>query len=168
MGSPQATVSQMVTCYMSTGHEYPSSVYSAKGASAIGDFCDLVYKEAVAEGVRPEVLFSQAMFETGWLQFGGSVDASQCNFGGIGAISSSASGASFSDVAMGLRAQAQHLKAYASMLPLNQPCVDPRFNMVIRGCAPTLEDLNGKWAVPGKDYGQRISAIVSKTVASRM
>ncbi len=78
----------------------------------------------------------------------------QCNFAGLGATNGGASGADFSSwgvdaVRIGLRAQVQHLKAYASCDPLVNDCVDPRFSYVTRGCAPCLADLNGKWAVPG-------------------
>ncbi|MFR7670609.1 MAG: glucosaminidase domain-containing protein [Collinsella sp.] len=48
---------------------------------------------ASSEGVRPEVVFAQAMLETGWLQFGGSVSADQCNFAGLGATGPQVGGA---------------------------------------------------------------------------
>ena len=161
MGASQATVSQMVAYYNSTGHAYPWATYSSKGAATIEDFCQLVYEEATAEGVRAEVLFCQAMYETGWLQFGGSVQPYQCNFGGIGAVDSTVGGAVFPDVRTGLRAQVQHLKAYASTDSLNNPVVDPRFDLVTRGIAPNLEDLNGRWAVPGTGYGERILGMIT-------
>ena len=66
----------------------------------------------------------------------------------------------FANVREGLRAQVQHLKAYASTEPLNNPCVDPRFSYVIRGCAPKTTDLNGRWAVPGAGYGESLNVIV--------
>ena len=59
-----------------------------------------------------------------------------------------------------MRAQVQHLKAYASKDPLANECVDPRFDLVSRGCAPYLTDLNGRWAVPGTTYGQDIAAMI--------
>ena len=155
----------MVNYYNSTGHKYPSGVYASKGASSIDEFCQIVYEEARVEGVRAEVLFCQAMKETGWLQFGDSIKAEQCNFGGLGAVSSSASGASFGNVREGLRAQVQHLKAYASVLPLVNECVDPRFNLVTRGIAPNLEDLNGRWAVPGNNYGQEIRQMMDQMLS---
>ena len=102
------------------------------------------------------------MYETGWLQFGGSVKAEQCNFGGIGAVNTSAAGVAFGNVRIGLRAQTQYMKAYASTEPLNNVCVDPRFNKVDRGIAPCLEDLDGRWAVSGVGYGKRIALIVAK------
>ena len=161
MGKSAASVSSMVSLYNSTGHTYPT-IYASKGATTINDFCQIVLEEANAEGVKAEILFAQAMLETGWLKFGGSVKAEQCNFGGIGAVNATAGGASFGDVRSGLRAQVQHLKAYASKEPLNNPCVDPRFEKVKRGVAPCVEDLNGRWAVPGDGYGQRIVKIASR------
>ena len=161
MGKSAASVSSMVSLYNSTGHIYPT-IYASKGATTINDFCQIVSEEANAERVKAEILFAQAMYETGWLQFGGSVKAEQCNFGGIGAVNATAGGASFGDVRSGLRAQVQHLKAYASKEPLNNPCVDPRFEKVKRGVAPCVEDLNGRWAVPGDGYGQRISSLAAK------
>ena len=160
MGKSAATVSSMVSLYDSTGHTYPT-VYASKGATTIYDFCQIVLDEANSEGVKAEILFAQAMLETGWLKFGGSVKASQCNFGGIGAVNATAGGASFDDVRTGLRAQVQHLKAYASTEPLKNACVDPRFEKVERGVAPCVEDLNGRWAVPGDGYGQRVSSLAA-------
>ena len=161
MGKSAASVSSMVSLYNSTGHTYPT-IYASKGATTINDFCQIVLEEANAEGVKAEILFAQAMHETGWLQFGGSVKAEQCNFGGIGAVNATAGGASFGDVRSGLRAQVQHLKAYASKEPLNNLCIDPRFEKVERGVAPCVEDLNGRWAVPGDGYGQRISSLATQ------
>jgi len=161
MGKSSATVTNMVSLYNSTGYSYPS-IYASKGASSIEDYCQLVLEEANAEGVKAEILFAQAMLETGWLQFGGSVKASQCNFGGIGVVNATAGGASFDDVRTGLRAQVQHLKAYASTEPLKNACVDPRFEKVERGVAPCVEDLNGRWAVPGDGYGQRVSSLAAR------
>lgn len=159
MGSPSTTVAQMVACYNASGKTYPTEAFSAGGARTIADFCTQLYNEAVAEGVRPEVVFSQAMHETGWLQFGGDVQASQFNFAGIGATGGGAAGNSFSSVAIGLRAQVQHLKAYASTAPLNGTCVDPRFQYVTRGIAPNVQDLGGKWAASAS-YGSSITLIM--------
>ena len=41
-------------------------------------------EEAELEGVRGEVVYVQAMLETGWLQFGGDAVESQYNFSGLG------------------------------------------------------------------------------------
>ena len=136
-------------------------MYTNYGAPTLQDFCTIVQEEAKAEGVRAEVVFAQAMKETGWLRFGGAVKVEQCNFCGLGAVNSApGNAASFKDVRTGIRAQVQHLKAYASTDPLAQACVDPRFDLVKRGCALLLEDLNGKWAVPGDGYGESIAKMI--------
>ena len=167
MGTPFVSDSDLAGYYKKKVGEstYPAAVYSSFGAPSIDEFCSIVFEEACAEGVHPEVVFCQSMIETGWLRFGGSVKAEQCNFAGIGAVSTSASGTSFPDVRTGVRAQVQHLKAYASLSPLNKACVDPRFNLVERGCAPLLTDLDGRWAVPGDGYGNRIYRLVSELIS---
>ena len=141
-------------------HTYPTSVYKSKGSASIDEFCKILYEEASFEGVCPEVLYAQVMKETGYLRFGNLVQANQCNFGGVGATGPGNPGYTFSSVREGLRVQAQHLKAYATTEPLNNPCIDPRFNLVSRGCAPKTTDLNGRWSVPGKGYGEGLNAIV--------
>ena len=165
MGSLQTSVDAMVNLYESTGHTYPSDEFISKGAPTIRDFCSLIVEAAVSEGVRPEVVFAQAMLETGWLQFGGSVKPNQCNFAGLGAVNQQSGGARFDDVYQGLLAQVQHLKGYATGAALNNACVDPRYEVLqskgFLGVAPYLEDLNGRWAVPGDTYGQNIARIIS-------
>ena len=161
MGVSFVKSDQMVGYYLSKVGMgvYPSGIYKDKGAGTINEFCKTLIAEASFEGVRAEVLFAQVMVETGWLRFGGSVSAGQCNFGGLGSTGSGVAGASFDSVAIGLRAQTQHLKAYASTDPLLGDCVDPRFSMVKRGSAQYLTKLNGKWAVPGEGYGEHIALI---------
>ena len=168
MGTSTISAESMARLFVSTGHTYPSEVYSQRGASSITEFCNQVILAASSEGVRPEVVFAQAMLETGWLQFGGSVSADQCNFAGLGATSPQVGGARFDNVYQGLLAQSQHLKGYAVRMPLNNVCVDPRYQILVDrgylGIAPCLEDLNGLWAVPGDGYGQRITAIINRII----
>lgn len=154
MGNSTVTARQMVALYKQIGKQYPSSVYSAYGAPTIEKFCQLVMEEAAAEGVRAEVVFAQAMHETGWLQFGGDVKNWQCNFAGLGAVGGGVRGEDFSGygaegVCYGLRAQVQHLKGYASTDALNNACVDNRFKYLTpkRGSAPTISGLTGTWAM---------------------
>ena len=161
MGESEVTVDQMVACYEATGHEYPSEELGDGGASTIEKFCEILYEEAETEGVKAEVVFAQSMIETGWLQFGGDVDISQYNFAGIGAVGGGASGASFDNVRQGLRAQVQHLKAYASTDDLVNDCVDPRFDLVTRGCATTVQGLSGRWAA-SETYGDQIVELIYK------
>ena len=143
---------------------YPASIYENRGACSIDDFLKILYEESLSEGVCPEVVYAQVMKETGYLRFGNLVQADQCNFAGIGATGPGHPGYTFSSVREGLRAQVQHLKAYACVEPLNNPCVDPRFGLVTRGCAPKTIDLNGRWAVPGNGYGEDLNRIVTAVI----
>lgn len=117
--------------------------------------------EGTTENIRGDIAFCQSIHETGWFKYGGQVLPEQNNFCGLGAVNNSATGkgAWFETPQLGIRAQIQHLKAYANKETLKNPCVDPRFNLVTRGIAPNWEDLNGKWAVPGTTYGQNILKI---------
>lgn len=160
MGMSQNTVEQMIAYYNSQGKKYPSTSLGRGGAPDIETFCTIIYEEAAAEGVRAEIVFTQAMLETGWLQFGGDVSVDQFNFAGIGATGGGVPGNSFPNVRIGIRAQVQHLKAYASTEPLNNACVDPRFHYVTRGSAPTMEQLAGKWAA-STGYGEGLNSILS-------
>ena len=166
MGPSLATVEQMVTLFNAQGVPYPVDKYTSRGAATIKDFCQALLDQARSEDVRAEVLFAQAMVETGWLQFGGDVDKNgkvQCNFGGLGATGNGVAGDEFPDVKTGLLAQAQHLKGYASTAPLNQPCVDLRFKHLNgkRGSAPTVDKLSGTWAAD-KTYGTKVMNVVDK------
>ena len=55
--------------YLSTvgDHSYPANSYKDKEADSILEFCKILYDEASAEGVCPEVLYAQVMKETGYL-----------------------------------------------------------------------------------------------------
>ena len=162
MGSSSYTANQLAGLYKTSGRTYPADTYSTKGAPTIDDFTRIVVAESNAEGVKPEVVMAQIVHETNWLQFGGDVKVEQCNFAGLGATGNGNPGLTFESVSVGVRAQVQHLKAYASVDPLNQECVDPRFKYVTRGVAPTLAKLDGRWAVPGNGYGKSLNAIINQ------
>lgn len=170
MGDTTTSVDQMIRYYESSGKNYPSIELGAGGAGTLEQFCQLYYEEAMAEGVRAEVAFTQAMKETGWLQYGGIVQIGQFNFAGLGALDGNSSGncASFPDVRTGIRAQIQHLKAYGCTEDLVNPKVDPRFDLVVRGVAPYVEYLGKNenpqgigWAT-GLNYGYDIVAMIRK------
>lgn len=149
MGTSSVTVDQMVS-YYNKRYTFPADTYRDKGADSAEAFFKILKEEAEAEGVRADVLFAQVMLETGGLKFGGDVQPSQCNFGGLGAVGGGATGETFADVRTGLRAQVQHLKAYASTDGLNNACVDKRFQYVSRGTARYVEWL----AIPQNPYGK--------------
>lgn len=175
MGTGQTNVAQMVRYYKAnaSGYDTFKARYEGKydgslakgGASTIERFAQIFYEEANAEGVKAEVAFTQCMKETGFLKYGGDVLPNQYNFAGIGATGA-VHGASFKDVRTGIRAQIQHLKAYASTSPLNNACVDPRFNLVTRNSAPYVEWLgikenpNGYGWATAKNYGYDIVGMV--------
>lgn len=123
---------------------------------------ELFLEEGAIEGIRGDIAFCQSIKETGWFRYGGQVLPEQNNFAGIGATNNSpvGKGAWFKTARDGVRAQIQHLKAYANKETLVNPCIDPRFGLVTRGAAVNRwTGLNGHWAVPGKDYGESILKI---------
>ena len=83
MGVTTVTLDEMTSLYEEQGAEYPDSMKEG-GAETIDDFCMIILEESEKEGVRGEVVFVQAMLETGWLQFGGDAVESQFNFSGLG------------------------------------------------------------------------------------
>lgn len=113
-------------------------------------------QEEVYNGGRPHEhtieAFRQAMKETGYLRYGGNVKIEQFNFAGIGSTGAGVSGTSYPDVRTGIRAQIQHLKAYASTESLKNACVDDRFSYVTRGSAPYVEWLGQKENPYGKGW----------------
>lgn len=175
MGTSQTSVAQMVRYYKAnaSGYDTFKAKYEGKydgslakgGARTIEQFAQIFYEEANAEGVKAEIAFTQCMKETGFLKYGGDVLPNQYNFAGIGATGG-VHGAKFKNVRTGIRAQVQHLKAYASTSPLKNACVDPRFNYVTRNTAPYVEWLgikenpNGHGWASAKNYGYDIVGMV--------
>ena len=151
-GDKNTVVNKMVKMYQKSGRTYPAAQLANGGAASLEQFCQIVYDEAAKEGVKPEVVFGQAMKETGYLKFGRSVKIEQFNFAGIGATDVDPKPASFPDVATGIRAQVQHLKAYASKDNLTQANVDPRFSLVTRGSAMYVEWLGQKENPNGRGW----------------
>ena len=144
MGKSSVTVEQMVSYFNSVNLPYPAEQLSKGGADSIETFCQMYYEEAAAEGVRPEVAYVQTMKETGWLQYGGDSSIEQFNFAGLGTTGGGVAGNSYPDVRTGIRAQIQHLKAYATADALAQECVDDRYEYVMKGSAPYVEWLGQK------------------------
>ncbi len=164
MGTTQATVSQMVSFAMKGNKEPQLPCCTLK------ELAEIFVSEAKAEGVRADVAWAQSLHETGYFKYGGIVKASQNNYAGIGALNGNAEGqaANFPTPTIGVRAQIQHLKAYASKEALVNECVDPRFSLVTRGSAEFVEWLgvadnpNGKgWAYLGRGYGASVISLLN-------
>lgn len=176
MGKSLCTVDQLIKYYNynASGYDTFNAKYKNEydgclakgGASTIEEFAKIFYEEANAEGVRAEIAFAQCMKETGFLKYGGDVLPNQYNYAGIGATGA-VHGAEFKDVRTGIRAQIQHLKAYASNSKLVNDCVDPRFNLVKRNSAEYVEWLgiqenpNGLGWASAKNYGYSIVQMVN-------
>ena len=159
MGKSVATVDQMQSYIKRVNPAVPQSVL---------DMIPFYLTEGKAEGVRGDIAFAQSCLETGNFIFKGSaVTLDQNNFAGIGVTQNGIKGNSWATPQLGIRAQIQHLKAYASDDPLTGACVDPRFKYVRRNCAEYVEHLGIQenpqrcgWAA-GKDYGKKIIQILN-------
>ncbi len=119
------------------------------------DLPKLYREEGTAEGVDYDIAFCQMCVETDFLKFPGLVQPNQNNFAGL--ADGAGNLASFDSARIGVRAQIQHLKAYASTEPLAREKVDPRFDFVKRGVAPLVDQLSNLWAADPL-YGQKILA----------
>ena len=158
MGKAQATAEQMKSYLKKKNPSVPQSVL---------DMVPLYLSEGEAEGVRGDIAFAQSCLETGNFTFSGSaVTLPQNNFCGLGVTQRGKTGLSFETAQLGIRAQIQHLKAYASTNKLLNERIDPRFRYVTRGCAPYAEWLGQKenpqgkgWAA-GEKHGEKILSIL--------
>ncbi len=121
-------------------------------------FAQLFLDEGAAEGVRGDFAFAQSIHETGFFRFRGDVGFEQFNYSGLGATGGGVKGNVFATPQIGVRAQIQHLKGYATHESLNNPLVDQRWlgSSPARGSAPNLEQLAQAlnpsgvgWAYPG-------------------
>ena len=158
MGNAVATAEQMKAYLKAKNPKVPQSVL---------DMVPLYLSEGKAEGVRGDIAFAQSCLETGnFTFFGSAITLSQNNFCGMGVTSNGVKGNSFGTPQLGIRAQVQHLKAYASTDALKNACIDPRFKYVTRGCAEYVEWLgqkenpHGKGWAAGASYGEKILAIL--------
>ena len=106
MGAAVATAEQMRTYIKAK---------NPKVAQSVLDMVPLYLSEGAAEGVRGDIAFAQSCLETGNFAFSGSaVTLDQNNFCGMGVTANGMKGNSFDTPQLGIRAQVQHLKAYAS------------------------------------------------------
>lgn len=140
-----------------------------KNDAYINCFVDTLFEEAQSEAIRPDIAFAQIMLETGWLSYQGDVKENQNNFGGLGATGNGVRGNVFISLRDGIRANIQHLLAYASTRPIKGSLTDPRFGYVNpRGNAPAMEYLGyqenvqgGGWAM-GFQYGYKLRGLIER------
>jgi len=117
--------------------------------------------------VTGDVAFVQGIVETAWYRFSGSVPAWTNNFAGSGATDTNPNPATFPDARTGVRAQIQHLRAYAdpsafacAAPPLHNPCVDPRFDLVVPKGRESVDRLSGEPGRPRFEPKPRTAAII--------
>ncbi len=149
MGNSVLTKAQMLE-YINKANPSP------KLNTNVSNLIDLFLIEGEIEGVRGDIAFVQATWETNNFKFTGDVVPAQNNYAGIGTIGGGVKGHYFDTPQLGVRAQIQHLKAYASKEPLKQAKVDPRYHLVSpKGKSPTVQGLSGTWAAD-KTYGNSL------------
>ncbi len=150
---------------MCAGHTNPTQLNEfllANTPEALEQFPNLpgIYiEEAKAEGVNHDLAFAQMCLETRFLTFGGAILPEFNNFASMG--DRQTEWAKFPNLRLGVRAHIQQLKAYASHDLLVQECVAPRFELVRRGIAPTMRQLNGRWSADGQ-YTIKIAAVLRR------
>jgi hypothetical protein len=164
LGGSRLSAGQIVA-WFNGRQPQPPGVYDA--TVPVETLARYFVEEGAMEGVTGDVAFVQGVIETGWFRFSGSVAAWKNNIAGIGAVDGNpGAAAAFPDARTGVRAQIQHLRAYAdpgadtcTAPPLHSPCVDPRFHLVVpKGRAPLWNQLgNGNWAT-APAYGTDILA----------
>lgn len=136
--------------------------YNVKiGYEQAQEMAKIYVEESNHEGVNHDIAFCQMILETGFLKYGGDVQAIQNNFCGLGATGNKEPGEYFPDIRTGIRAHIQHLKAYASTENINHKSVDKRFRFVKRGSATTIYALPGKWA-SDPIYDQKLEGLLER------
>jgi len=118
--------------------------------------------------VRGDIAFAQSVLETGWFRYQGSmVKPADNNYSGLGACDSCTNGNRFASPTLGVRAQIQHLWAYADPAALPtataRPLADARFTYVRPyGRASTWEAMGqGNWAT-GRGYSDKILTLYAE------
>lgn len=162
MGKTVSTVEQMLAYIKAK---------NPQAAQSVLDMIPLYLSEGEAEGVRGDIAFAQSCLETGNFGFlGSAVTLEQNNFCGMGVTDNGMKGNSFETAQLGIRAQIQHMKAYACVDGLVNPKVDPRFKYVTRGSAVYVEWLGiqenpqGKGWAAGAGYGCKILGIMKNII----
>lgn len=127
---------------------------------SIEEIVALYWVEAEREGVRPDIALAQALVETGYFGFGGTVKPKQNNFCGLGTTGKKVRGAKFDNPEQGVRAHIQHLLAYSAQKKPSTKIVDPRYELAHairgeRGYIDKWSGLQGTWAM-GSNYCEKI------------
>lgn len=139
---------------------------------SVEEIVDFYWAEAEREGVRPDIALAQALVETGYFRFGGTVKPKQNNFCGLGTTGKKVRGAKFDNPEQGVRAHIQHLLAYSAQKKPSTKIVDPRYELAHairseRGYVDTWYGLNGTWAM-GSNYCEKIMVTYQRMLGMEM
>jgi hypothetical protein len=164
-GSSVATKGQAVNLIKANGNEVELDC-------SIEDIVNLYWVEAEREGVRPDIALAQALVETGYFGYGGTVKPKQNNFCGLGTTGKKVKGAKFKSPEIGVRAHIQHLLAYSVMKKPSTNIVDPRYDLAHairkeRGFIDKWSGLQGTWAM-GSQYCEKIMVIYQAMLGMEM
>ena len=174
MGPSTLTAQQLARWYYTKRYEAGSWVYRA--TVGLEELAQTFIDEGRAEGVRGDVAFMQSVIETGWFAWPyppthpSPITPEHNNYAGIGATDDAGnrSPARFATASEGVRAQMQHLRAYATTdggCDLYGPCVDSRFHLVRRGTGVNWSQFgNGVWASSTNNYGGRILMLMASAL----
>ena len=164
-GNSVATKGQAVNLIKANGNE-------VKLDCSIEDIVNLYWVEAEREGVRPDIALAQALVETGYFGYGGTVKPKQNNFCGLGTTGKKVKGAKFKSPEIGVRAHIQHLLAYSTTKKPSINIVDPRYDLAHairkeRGLIDKWSGLQGTWAM-GSEYCEKIMVIYQAMLGMEM
>ena len=157
MGSAKVSAADLASWFRSKGKV-------SKATVSIDVLAGYFIAEGAAEGVAGDLAFAQSIVETGYFGFSSRVPASNNNFSGLGAVDGGTGAAAFPDARTGVRAQIQHLRAYAdptvTTAKLASPLVDPRFSLVApKGKAPTWDQFGGGIWASDPTYASKVLGI---------
>ena len=149
----------------------------------------IMWRVSTERGILPEVFVAQVVVETGYLNFGGVIDASFHNTCGLkitkgGGDKVANAHMRFNSWEDGLTAHADHLALYAgakgfpryspdtkgyenSNCKSNGTTKDPRHFTYLYGKCKTVEGLSGTWAT-NKSYAQSLLSIINKIYSTKV
>jgi hypothetical protein len=129
------------------------------------DVAPIYWQVAPKYNVPAEIAYAQAAKETNYGKFTGIVPPEYHNWCGLKVLGATGDTLQdhkeFPEDWIGITAHIQHLAKYGGMdIPIpGDNLFDPRAQYVVKGSAPTLKDLGGKWA-PSSTYGIEIENLV--------
>ena len=136
------------------------------------NLADIFYDITKTVAVDPAVAYCQSAKETRFGKFGGILNETFCNPCGMktkygGSDTDPEAHQRFFSWSDGISAQFDHLALYAGLSGYPKTVTtDPRHFPDIKGTAPTVEELGGRWA-PSKTYGIEIVSLMRALQATK-